>query len=59
MGAAHEILEQWEEAIASYQIIVQRYPKAPPTKEIAALIAYAQERIQTIKTYLWQKEKFE
>jgi len=59
IGTAHEILEQWEEAVASYKIIVERYPKTPPTKETETLIAYAQERIKTIQTYLWQKEKFE
>jgi TolA-binding protein len=59
MGTAHEILEQWEEAIASYEIITKRYPKTPPTKEIATLITYAQERIKTIQAYLWQKKKFE
>jgi len=59
MGAAHEILEQWEEAIASYKIIVERYPETPPTKEIATLIAYAQERIKAVEMYIWQKEKFE
>ncbi|MBM3242115.1 tetratricopeptide repeat protein [Candidatus Poribacteria bacterium] len=59
MGTTHEILEQWEEAIASYEIITKRYPKTPPTKEIETLIAYAQERIKTIQAYLWQKKKFE
>ncbi|MFQ6040558.1 MAG: tetratricopeptide repeat protein [Candidatus Poribacteria bacterium] len=59
LGAAYEILGEWDEAIASYKIILQRYPKTPPTKEIVTLIAYAQERIKVIKTYLWQKEKFD
>jgi tetratricopeptide (TPR) repeat protein len=59
MGAAYEILGQWEEAMASYKIIVQRYPKTPPPEEVAILIAYAQERIKAIEMYLWQKKKFE
>ena len=59
MGAAHEILEQWEEATSSYNIIIQRYQKSSPPKDIANLIAYAQERVKTIQTYLWQKKKFE
>ena len=59
IGAAYEILGQWEEAIVSYKIIVERYPKTPPTNEIATLIVYAQERIKAVEMYIWQKEKFE
>jgi len=54
VGNAYEILEQWEDAIASYQNIAKQYGTTQQ-REIAKFVNYARERIKAIQNYLRQK----
>ena len=51
MGTAYEVLEQWDNAIASYEKMVKQYGVSQQG-EITKLIDYAQKRIKSIQHYL-------
>jgi len=67
IGAAHEILEEWDKSLKAYQKIVARYPELSSEQAARStqlnnatitLITYAKQRIGAVQVYLLQKEKF-
>ena len=60
IGAAHEIREAWGDALKAYEQLTARYAKQPPKDAgLQKLLAYAQERSESIRLFLLQKEKFD
>ena len=60
IGAAHEIREDWDGALKAYKQLTSRYKKNPPSDaNVQKMVDYAQGRIEDIKVFLLQKQKFE
>ena len=60
IGTAHEILDEWEDAIVVYNQLIARYKNSVPTDpNTKKFLHHAQTRRTAIETFLFQKKRFE